>query len=597
MPAPQSQDARRGKLVQGLLWGGVGLAPLSILILLFGQSTGSLRVAVILSVLTIVMLAVSIALKPGIEMVRVDIEHRVLDEMERVRLHTRDDISTASRNTHRALVERIQVLNSVVEDLRGQVDEVHAVAMLPPASAVPSHQGPGGPGLVRRTETVHVTRRTMLVGGEEDGTGTVYGSPVVASSGPAVEGEWRERRDEPVRRAEPIRDEHRRDERGYAEHGYEDRGYDDRGDRHVADRHAPDRHGPERHGPDRHASERYPDDRPGVDRHDERHRDDRSHDDRHSDDRHSDDRHRRDDSIERHGQGRGEWDGMATGDRWASVRADENGRELRVGERRSSVRSDGRGTEMRVEDRWASLRRDEPPDRRDGAYGEAEWESTFRSLSQRPDGPRALPAAPGESPSRYVEDRSQDGRARDNYEPVRSRGRERARGQAPEENRDRGYDGGRGDDRGSDRGHDDRHRDDRGRDDRGHGYDDRGAGQRGSDRRGQDYHAQDHRGPEHRGYDDRSQGDRGYDDRARDDRARDDQARDDQARDDRARDSRGRDDRSRDHSGQYGARDHGGPDYSGQEYGGGHDDRRYAERDDRSYAPRPRSGHPSEYDR
>ena len=76
MPAPPSQEARRGKLLQGLFWGGVGLAPLAILILLFGQSTGALRVAVTLSILTIVMLAVSIALRPSVEMVRVDIEQR-----------------------------------------------------------------------------------------------------------------------------------------------------------------------------------------------------------------------------------------------------------------------------------------------------------------------------------------------------------------------------------------------------------------------------------------------------------------------------------------------------------------------------------------
>src|ERR1700738_401531 len=108
MPALEAKDARRGKLLQGLFWGGIGLAPLAMLILLFGgQSTGSLRIAVILSVLTVVGVAVSIAMRPSVEMVRVDIEHRVLDEVEHVRAMAREDVNVATRNTHRALSERI----------------------------------------------------------------------------------------------------------------------------------------------------------------------------------------------------------------------------------------------------------------------------------------------------------------------------------------------------------------------------------------------------------------------------------------------------------------------------------------------------------
>lgn len=444
MPAPQSQEARRGKLLQGLFWGGVGLAPLAILILLFGQSTGALRVAVTLSVLTIVMLAVSIALRPSVEMVRVDIEHRVLDEMERMRLRAREDITTAARNTHRVLTDKINVLAESVEDLRGQVDEAGAILAQGSGSPVAIGGTPGAPGVVRRTETVHVTRRTTTVGGGDDEghTGTVYGSKT------AVPGEWRERP------AEPAEDRERR------------------------------------------------------------------------------------------------WDGMAAGDRWASVRADDDGRELRVGERRSSVRNDGRGTEFRVEDRWAALRRDEP--RRSDEYGEADWDSTFRSLSSRPA--PALPAAPGESPDRYVDEgtrryreddrrregeRYRDGDRRDDrferdrrdQEPIRSRGRERERYEREREH-DRGRDG---------RGYDDRGRDDRGHDDRGYDRD------------------RDH----DRGYDrDR---DRGYE-RERDDRPRGSDRDRGYDRDDRPRDS----DRGYD-------RDRGS---------------------DRGYdLPRPRSPHPSEYDR
>jgi hypothetical protein len=402
MPAPEAQVARRGKLVQGLFWGGVGLAPLAILILLFGSGTGSLRVAVTLSVLTMVMLGVSIAMRPSIEMLRVDIEHRVLDEMERVRIRTRDDIANAARNTHRALTDRMTILTAHVEDLRGAVDEVQAQAMLPPTSPVSAHQVSGPPGMVRRTETVHVTRRTttaMAGDGDPSSTGTVYGSKS------AVDGEWRERPDGGSRHRDE-RDERESDDR----HDDRHRSRDDRDDRHRGRDDRDDRRD------DRYRDERDDDRyRARDDRDDDRYRarDERREDrrDERRDDRRDDRRvDRRDDRDDRYRDDH--WD---SGDRWAAVREDDRGRELRIGERRSSVRSDDHGTEYRVEDRWAAMRHDDPP----GYRGDSEWESTFRSL--RSDSPRALPPAIGDSPSRYTEDYD---RERD-YGPVRSRGRER----------------------------------------------------------------------------------------------------------------------------------------------------------------------------
>src|SRR5262245_17876749 len=185
MPANHPREVRRGQVPHGLFWGGMALAPLAVLILLFGQSTGSMRVAVVLAVLTIVMLALSIALRPSVEMLRVDIEHRVLDEVERVRVKAREDTTTAARNTHKALSDKIHVLTETVEDLRAQIDEVQT-GMISGHHAPALDAGPSGPGRVRRTETVHVTRRTTTVNsGEDDHTGTVYGSRA------AVDGEWR----------------------------------------------------------------------------------------------------------------------------------------------------------------------------------------------------------------------------------------------------------------------------------------------------------------------------------------------------------------------------------------------------------------------
>ncbi|MFG2011978.1 hypothetical protein ACGFNF_23255 [Micromonospora sp. NPDC048868] len=80
------------------------------------------------------------------------------------------------------------------------------------------------------------------------------------------------------------------------------------------------------------------------------------------------------------------WSQLRAGDRWAAVRDDDRGRELRVGERRAEVHADATGTEYRVADRWASVRRDEPrrgPDRADDGW---------RGGWPEPDGAPALPA-------------------------------------------------------------------------------------------------------------------------------------------------------------------------------------------------------------
>ncbi|MEU4774125.1 hypothetical protein [Micromonospora sp. NPDC023644] len=80
------------------------------------------------------------------------------------------------------------------------------------------------------------------------------------------------------------------------------------------------------------------------------------------------------------------WSQLRAGDRWAAVRDDDRGRELRVGERRAEMHADATGTEYRVADRWAAVRREEPrrgPERADDGW---------RGGWSEPDGAPALPA-------------------------------------------------------------------------------------------------------------------------------------------------------------------------------------------------------------
>ncbi|MFI7576214.1 hypothetical protein [Micromonospora sp. NPDC049497] len=84
------------------------------------------------------------------------------------------------------------------------------------------------------------------------------------------------------------------------------------------------------------------------------------------------------------------WSQLRTGDRWASVREDDRGREVRVGERRAEVHADGTGTEYRVADRWAAVRRDEPrraQDRPVPGRGDEGWRGGWSEPECRPELP------------------------------------------------------------------------------------------------------------------------------------------------------------------------------------------------------------------
>ena len=152
MPSPTvQQNAHRAKVLVGLFWSGVGLAPLAMLITLVA-SGGMLKVAAVLAMLAVVLIGVSIALRrdPGDGPCRaaatpcwtkwISCAHDV-----------REDLNTAARNTHRALTERIHTVHGGVEALRAQVDELRAQieeVQTRPIAPMVAH-GPGASGAAR----------------------------------------------------------------------------------------------------------------------------------------------------------------------------------------------------------------------------------------------------------------------------------------------------------------------------------------------------------------------------------------------------------------------------------------------------------------
>lgn len=361
MPVPvQQQDQRGARPLVILFWSGVGVAPLAALLFLIG----ALRFGGVLAVLAMVLIGLSITLRRDTDAVRIELQETLLGELDQLRNDVREDMATASRNTHRSLTDRINALTESVESLRGHAEGIEAVRIqlqqvrtqvdelrsrpLPQAPAAaparPAAAAVAPPGVVR-TETVEVTRRTMTVEGEE--RGTVYGSRAA---------------EEPAREPARPRGRRRADEDNYD-------GWDAADPRWTAG------HGQDWDEP----SQEWARETGGGGR---RRRET------------EEPRPRREPAVDR------DWEGHAQGDRWASMRADEHGRELRMGERLSSVRSDAHGTELRVEDRWAAVRRAEQGQREAGNQGYLDPVSPgYRDTGH---GPRALPASRGESPQPYT---------------------------------------------------------------------------------------------------------------------------------------------------------------------------------------------------
>jgi hypothetical protein len=357
MPASAPPSERPGRqLLTVVFWVGVGLAPLAALLLLVGQSAGALRVAAVLAVFAVVLIGLSITLRRDAETVRIDLEETLLEEIASLRGDVRNDIATAARATHKAFGEKLQVLHESVQALRLQVDGGrghippvrgaaepaqagygragysqqeappvvgHAAIPTPPPQPPVAGQAGGRarvPGVVRHTETVQVTTRQTIVdqGDGADASGRVYGGTSYGSNGYAASGsygsngshgEWQA--SAPPAPPPPARS------RRAAEP--EEESWTEQRLRGAGDGRRP-----------------RPYERGDTDAGDE-----------------------------------GRWSGMGAGDRWASVRSDDRGRELHVGERRAAMHQDEMGSEMRIEDRWASVRREEP--RRDDYRAESGW--------------------------------------------------------------------------------------------------------------------------------------------------------------------------------------------------------------------------------
>src|SRR3954469_7935470 len=138
MPAADTEQERTGlPLLPGLLWAGVGLAPVAALLALFaGDSFGLIRAEIVVAVMALALIGASMALRKD-DSVRSQVEDMVFEELDVMRDDLREDITTAARATHKSLGERMVILQESVDALRGQVDSLRGQVQRAPVQPGP----------------------------------------------------------------------------------------------------------------------------------------------------------------------------------------------------------------------------------------------------------------------------------------------------------------------------------------------------------------------------------------------------------------------------------------------------------------------------
>ncbi|HEX2773044.1 MAG TPA: hypothetical protein VHN18_11530 [Micromonosporaceae bacterium] len=384
MSVPSADDERRSRQPLTILfWLGAGLALVAALILLAVPGNTGLRMGAVLGLLAVVLIGLSITLRGRADS-RPDLAESVLARIDGVRQEFRTDVGAATQATHRLVGERLRALQAEVEAVRadfgghpgaaarplaGTVRGTYAIAStaaypedmsepefagaqqaanghfgVPSApqpgparpssgrASVPSPAGrhPVATGVVRHTETVHVTTRQTIVEPDADRQNNVSGS-VYAAGGTG----WTAPRQRSRGSAQPDRDWSPADAQpDLADDGHEPEPVGTRPERERATGRRPKAgRARARYESDAAAGAGEPAGQPRA--------------------------------AERASRS---W---RAEDRWASVRDDAEGREVRVGQRRAAVRADDTGTDMRVEDRWVAVQQAHAPGERSAGGGDA----------------------------------------------------------------------------------------------------------------------------------------------------------------------------------------------------------------------------------
>ena len=152
-PADKSTPA----LLNVLFWVGVGLAPLAALILLIADGNGSLRFGAVLAILAVVLIGLSIALRPDNASGGAEAEE-LREELAQLRRELRAEIVAAAQRGNQAL-DQARRAEEVAGAVRHRLDAAAAgLASAPVSASAPAPERPSGAARVPVTGTPDVGR-------------------------------------------------------------------------------------------------------------------------------------------------------------------------------------------------------------------------------------------------------------------------------------------------------------------------------------------------------------------------------------------------------------------------------------------------------
>lgn len=95
MPDRDGDEQQSARLLIGLIWAGVGLAPVAVLVALLGGGANSLRFALLLLAVCIVLIGASMLIRNDPVLLRVDVQDRLAEEAQALRDELHAEIAAA----------------------------------------------------------------------------------------------------------------------------------------------------------------------------------------------------------------------------------------------------------------------------------------------------------------------------------------------------------------------------------------------------------------------------------------------------------------------------------------------------------------------
>lgn len=114
MPDRDAAERQSERQLTAMIWAGVGLVPVAVLIVLVGGGDTSLRFAVLLMAVSVVLVGASLLIRNDPELLRMDVADRVAEQADALREEMREEVAAAARATH----HRVQTLQDELARLR-----------------------------------------------------------------------------------------------------------------------------------------------------------------------------------------------------------------------------------------------------------------------------------------------------------------------------------------------------------------------------------------------------------------------------------------------------------------------------------------------